>query len=194
MSKNTGRRVPVAYRNGTYIAFHADGNNIPGGKSDIDYYNLLKAWTAKGDNEFAMVNSHEKASSVGDSSLRSTLRDSLLERLRNSKNMLLIIGETTRFDTDWVPFEIEKAVDLYGIPIVAAYTLWERPIRTAEAFSVYWPYALWSRINNRTANVIHIPFKKEPIKDALRFSHSNAPLGKGLGVYSDEAYRYFGIW
>ncbi len=50
----------MAYRNGTYVAFHAAGTNQPG-KSDIDYYNLLKAWTAKTDDDFTMINSHEKA-------------------------------------------------------------------------------------------------------------------------------------
>jgi glucan phosphoethanolaminetransferase (alkaline phosphatase superfamily) len=90
----------MAYRNGTYVAFHADGTNLPG-ESDIDYYNLMKAWTAKTDDGFTMINSHEKSFAVRDSSLRTTLRNSLLERLRNSKNMVLVIGETTRLDTDW---------------------------------------------------------------------------------------------
>jgi hypothetical protein len=88
----------VAYRNGAYVAFHAAGKNLPG-RSDVDYYSLMKAWTAKTDDDFTMINSHEKASAVRDASLRETLRRSLLERLRNSKNMALIIGETTRADT-----------------------------------------------------------------------------------------------
>jgi hypothetical protein len=182
----------MAYRNGTYVAFHAAGTNLPG-KSDMDYYNLMKAWTAKTDDDFTMINSHDKASAVRDSSLRRTLRDSLLERLRNSKNMVLIIGETTRLDTDWVPFEIEQAVDTYKIPIIAAYTVWDQPIRNPAALSGYWPRALEVRINNETANVIHIPFKKEVLKDALRFSHDNPPLNKGLGFYNDDAYKSFGI-
>ena len=41
----------MAYRNGTYIAFHANGTNIPV-ESDIKYYNLIKAWTAKKDDDF----------------------------------------------------------------------------------------------------------------------------------------------
>lgn len=183
----------MAYRNGTYVAFHAAGNNRPGGKSDIDYYNLMKAWTAKTDDDFTMINSHDKASSVRDSSLRLTLRNSLLERLRNSRNMVLIVGETTYLDTDWVPFEIEKAVDIYGIPIIAAYTVFETPIRNPRGLSQYWPSALRSRIDNGTANVLHIPFKKEPLKDSLRFSHADPPIGKGLGIYNDDAYRIFGI-
>jgi hypothetical protein len=182
----------MAYRNGTYVAFHAAGTNLPG-KSDMDYYNLMKAWTAKTDDEFTMINSHDKASSVRDASLRTTLRKSLLERLRNSKNMVLIIGETTRLDTDWVPFEIEQAIDTYKIPIIAAYTVSEKPIRTPAALSAYWPKALEVRINNGSANVIHIPFKKEALKDAIRFSHDEPPKGKGLGIYGDEAYKSFGI-
>lgn len=104
----------MAYRNGTYVAFHAQGTNLPG-NSDMDYYNLMKAWSAKSDDDFSMINSHDKASSVRDTSKKATLRASLQERLRNSKNMVLIIGETTKLDTDWVPFEIEQAVDTYGI-------------------------------------------------------------------------------
>jgi|SRR6267154_1961128 len=182
----------MAYRNGTYVAFHAAGTNQPG-KSDIDYYNLMKAWTAKTDDDFTMINSHEKASAVRDASLRTTLRNSLLERLRNSKNMVLIIGETTRLDTDWVPFEIEQAVDTYGIPIIAAYTVYDKPIRSPRLWSAFWPSALEARINNGTANVIHIPFKKEALKDAIWFSHDNLPPGKGLGIYNDAAYKTFGI-
>ena len=182
----------MAYRNGTYVAFHAAGTNLPG-KSDIDYYNLMKAWAAKTDDEFTMINSHEKASAVRDTSLRTTLRNSLLERLRNSKNMVLVVGETTRLDTDWVPFEIEKAIDTYEIPIIAAYTVFDKPIRNPTALSQYWPSALTARINNGTANVIHIPFKKEALKNALLFSHTNPPKGKGLGIYADAAYKAFGI-
>ena len=180
----------MAYRNGTYVAFHADGNNIPG-KTDIDYYNLMKAWTAKTDDEFTMINSHDKACAVRDTSLHRTLRTSLLERLRNSKNMVLIIGETTRYDTDWVPFEIEKAVDTYKIPIIVAYTEYKNPIRNPSALSPYWPAALASRIADGTAGAIHIPFRKAPLNDAIaQFSHNNFPT---YGYYSNDAYKSFGI-
>ena len=177
----------MAYRNGTYVAFHANGTNIPG-KSDIDYYNLLKAWSAKTDDDFTMINSHEKASAVRDISKKATLRASLQERLRNSKNFILVIGETTKFDPDWVPFEIEQAVDVYAIPIIAVYTDYS-PILEPNKFSSLWPKALAERINNNIARVIHIPFKKAPILDAIgQFSHTNLPKGS-LIRYTDEAYR-----
>lgn len=183
----------MAYRNGTYIAFHADGNNRPG-KTDIDYYNLMKAWSEKSDDEFTIINSHDKASAVRDSSLHATLRSSLHERLKNSRNMVLVIGETTRFDDDWIPFEIVQAIDRYKIPIIAAYTMYEKPIRNPTALSQYWPQALASRINNGSAHVIHVPFRKAALNDAIRqFSHNKLPFGGGKGIYSDGAYRNFGI-
>lgn len=84
------------------------------------YYNLLRAWHVRDDNDFKFVNSHEKAG-VTDSASKERLRNVLRDWLNNSKNMILILGTTTRFDTDWVPFEIEHAIDKCGLPIIAVY-------------------------------------------------------------------------
>jgi hypothetical protein len=175
----------MAYRNGTYVAFHAQGTNLPG-KSDMDYYNLMRAWSAKPDDDFTMINSHEKASAVRDASKKATLRASLQERLRNSRNIIVIIGETTRLDTDRVPFEIEQAVDTYGIPLIAAYTDYQYIMAPAELRPL-WPKALEKRIDNKTARAIHIPFKKAPIMDAIgQFSHAKLP-NTALSYYNREA-------
>ena len=181
----------MAYRNGTYVAFHANGTDMPA-NSDIKYYNLMKAWTAKTDDAFTMVNSHDKASAVRDSSKRITLRASLLMRLRNSKNLVLIVGKTTRFDTDWVPFEIRNAVDTYRLPIIAAYPGYEW-VTAPGALSVLWPAALAARIRNKTARVIHIPFKKQPLKSAIStYSHDSLP-NSALSFYTAETYKRWGI-
>ena len=182
----------MAYRNGTYIAFHADGTNKPG-QSDIDYYNLMKAWSAKTDDDFTMIDSHEKASAVRDTSKKSTLRASLLQRLRNSKNMVLIVGETTKLDNDWVPFEVSKAIDDYEIPIIAAYTDYSS-ILAPSKLRFLWPKALERRIDNQTAHVIHIPFKKAPILDAInQFTLNKYPKDGGLGYYSRDVYEKWGL-
>lgn len=181
----------MAYRNGTYIAFHAEGTNIPT-DSDIKYYNLLKAWTARTDDDFSIINSHEKTSAVRDSSLRETLRNRLKERLRNSKHLLLIIGQTTKNDKDWVPFEIEYAVDECDLPIIVVYTGYEYIINV-NSHSDEWPKALKDRIENKKVKAIHIPFKKEPIKEAInQFNHNNKPPS-AVSYYSREAYKIFGI-
>lgn len=182
----------MAYRNGTYIAFHAQGTNIPT-DSDMKYYTLLKAWTAKTDDDFSLINSHEKNSAVRDTSLKQTLQNRLRERLRNSKNMILIVSETTKLDTDWVPHEIEYAIDACKIPLIIVYPDLGY-VLNPSLLSHLWPDALKKRIENGSASCIHIPFKKEPIKAAIsQFSHNSKPNGAGLGYYTIEAYRSFGI-
>lgn len=181
----------MAYRNGTYVAFHAEGTDVPT-DSDIKYYNLLKAWTAKKDDDFSMINSHEKTAAVRDSSKRETLRTRLKTRLGNSKHLLLIIGKTTKNDTDWVPFEIRYAIDECEIPVIAAYTDYEHVLRPST-LSHLWPSALKMRINNDTARVIHIPFKKQPMKAVIEeVSHTNMPEG-ALVHYTRDTYKKWGL-
>ncbi len=181
----------MAYRNGTYVAFHAQGTNRPG-KSDMDFYSLIRAWSAHPDDDFTIVNSHEKASAVRDTSKRATLRASLLQRLRNSKNMLLIIGNTTRLDTDWVPFEIQQAVDTYALPIIAVYPN-STVILAPAALRPLWPKSFQERIDAATVRSIHIPFKKALITDAIaRFDH-NSPPATPLNYYTGETYQSWGL-
>jgi hypothetical protein len=182
----------MAYRSGTYVAFHAAGTANPL-FSDMKYYRMLTAWHEHDGIDFRLINSHEKAAAVRDSSSKDRLRTVLAERLRNSKNMVLILTRTTRQDTDWVPFEISYAVDQCKIPIIAAYPGYEA-ILNPVALTPLWPQALATRIRSNAAHVIHVPFKCEPIKDAIgQFSHNAFPNGNGLGIYSREAYASFGI-
>lgn len=181
----------MAYRNGTYIAFHAGGTTDPTA-SDIKYYRLLKAWHEHDDVEFRFVNSHEKASAVRDTSKKETLRRSLQLRLNNSRNMVLIVGETTRQDTDWVPFEIEYAVDTCRIPIIAAYPGYE-VITAPSELSYLWPSTLAARIRSAAARVIHVPFKQRLLNRAIRSFHLSNPPPGSLTYYTIEAHRRSGI-
>ena len=182
----------MAYRNGTYVAFHAAGTSDPTA-SDIKYYNLMQAWKELDSTEFSFINSHDKAAAVRDTSSRQRLRAVLAARLRNSRNMVLILGKTTRFDEDWIPFEISYAVDTCEIPIIAAYPAYAL-IRRPETHVSEWPAVLAERIQSETAHVIHVPFKQAVLVAAIgQFDHNNYPLGNGLGRYSDEAYAQFGI-
>lgn len=181
----------MVYRNGTYISFHAEGTNAPT-DSDIKYYNLLKAWKVREESDFHFVNSHEKTSAVRDTSKRDTLRRTLIARLRQSKNMILIIGETTKEDTDWIPFEIIYAVDKCEIPIIAAYP-GMAPILSPGYLSYLWPSALAKRINDGSARVIHVPFREEPLRAAVsKFDHTNLPKGP-LTYYIREVYKGWGL-
>ena len=71
----------MPYRNGTYVAFHAGGTSDQAA-SDIKYYRTLQMWDAHQSIDFKLIDSHEKTAAVRDTSLRSTLRNRLQERLR----------------------------------------------------------------------------------------------------------------
>jgi hypothetical protein len=139
------------------------------------------------------VDSHQKTGAIRNTSVRATVERSLLERLRNSRNMVLIIGQTTCEDTDWVPMEIRYAVDTCQLPIIAAYPGYRR-IQKPDLLSQLWPSALRNRIEDGSAHVIHVPFSREPLHDAIsQFDHDHLPKGGGLGFYSDSAYRSWGL-
>jgi hypothetical protein len=181
----------MAYRNGTYIAFHAEGKTDPTA-SDIRYYRMLKAWHANDDIEFKFVNSHDKVSAVRDTSNKETIMRSLRNRLDNSKSMVLIIGKTTKNDTDFVPYEIAYAVDTCKIPLIAVYTNYQS-ILNPKSHRNEWPAALTKRIDDKTARVIHIPFNRSVIDCAIRqFSFSNLPKS-ALGYYSKEYQAKLGV-
>ncbi len=180
----------MAYRSGTYIAFHADGETNPTA-SDMKYYNTLKMWKVR-DDDFSFANSHEKTNAVRDSSKKETLRRTLIERMNKSKHLLLIIGATTKYDTDWVPFEIKYAVETCGIPIIAVYTGYNK-IMAPSALSDLWPKELSKAIESKTVGIIHVPFKKEPIADAIsQFDMNNHPKTT-LNHYTQEAYNSWGL-
>lgn len=170
----------MAYRNGTYVAFDGQGTTDPT-QSDLHYYALLRSWDKNEKFDFKFSDSHQKTYAVSDSSKRITLENRLMERMRNSKNMLVILSKKTNFERGLLNFEIEKAVDLYKLPLIVAYTNTE-DVFTYDAFSNRWPKALVERINNKSANAVHIPFKEEYIIEALnRYSVHNTSL---VGPYN----------
>jgi hypothetical protein len=181
-------------RTGTYVAFDGQGSTDPT-ESDIHYFNLLKAWNKSGSIDFRFTNSHEKTYQVRDSSSKATLFNRLETRLSASKNFLLIISDKTNHDRGILNWEIEKAVDYCELPIIIAYPGYSKIGAPSELNSM-WTKSLAERIKNERAHCIHIPFKKEPIFDAInQFSvvNSKYPKGGALGCYSEEAYKSWGI-
>ncbi len=106
--------------------------------------------------------------------------------------MILIVGKTTRYDTDWVPFEIQYAVDICGMPIIAVYPGYEYILLPRDRAPL-WPNALQQRINDSSARVIHIPFKQAPLAEAVgQFNYDNLPKGP-LSYYTRDVYKSWGI-
>ncbi len=157
-------------------------------------YNTLKMWSANKHIDFQLADSHEKTSSVRDSSKKATLQRALITRLNNSRQFFLILTNTTKNDTDWVPFEIAYAIDNCGLPIIAAYPDCNS-IMTPKEMHTYWPNALKTRIESGNARVIHIPFKKDSVIDAIdQFDISNTEYPTdGYGYYNYETHKMWGL-
>ncbi|WP_428073913.1 TIR domain-containing protein [Candidatus Avelusimicrobium aviculae] len=156
----------MAYRNGTYVAFDALGETNPC-NSDFKHFALIKAWTENDNIDFSFVDSHEKTYAVQDTSLLSTLKKSIQERLRNSKQMLVILSPNTRLEGSMLSYEIEQAVDIYHLPLIIVYTGIEKIAGVIPSWR--WPNSLRKRIReDRSVRAIHIPYLQIPIQWALK--------------------------
>lgn len=180
----------MAYRNGTYIAFAADGNEDIT-KSDIKYYNLMKGWASMKDKQFDFINPHEKGTTIRPWSIDETIKKTLRERLKDSKRFMLLVGNTTRFDTDFVPYEIEYAIDSCKLPFIVCYVNERSRIvgGVPQALKNLWPKTLKERIDGDKVKSIHIPFRECIILEAIKqFDLNNLPKYT-CGHYVDAVYN-----
>lgn len=165
-------------RTGTYVAFVGCGETDPT-KSDIKYYNLLKKWKKNKNIDFSFTDSHDKTYKVKDESSDETLKKRLKERLKLSKNFLLIITDKTKkYYTDNLNFEIATAMEL-ELPFIITYPCFESEEYLAEEdieynLSELWPEKLKKIIEKNKIKAIHISFKLEQIKESInRFTINN---------------------
>ncbi|MGO4699542.1 TIR domain-containing protein [Paenibacillus sp. 2TAB26] len=182
----------MANRTGTYVAFDGLGEKDPT-KSDFRYYSTIQAWSANKNIKFSLTNSHEKTDAVRDTSKRTTLYARIQERLKSSKNMLVILTKKTRFTGSVLSYEIEQAIDTYKIPLIIAYPEFSS-ILNVESHSDIWPKALAERINNTGVEAIHIAFAKDCIMDAITRFHVNGEhLSDGKNYYNRDAQIKWGL-
>ncbi len=181
----------MAYRNGTYVAFDGRGTTNPT-ESDMKYYAILQSWNKNSKYDFSFSDSHKKTYRVLDDSSIDTLKGRLLERMRNSKNMVLIISGETNYDRGMLNFEIEKAVDYYELPLVVTYPGYNY-IMAPEKLRELWPKALLQRIDDGSVRAIHIPFREKCLTSAIeQFSVLDAYPQGTLSHYTEETYRRWG--
>lgn len=100
----------MAYRNKLYVAFDGD--------HDMAYYRTLQMWKSNTNIDFDFYDAHD-LNTARDGSLSESIKAQLRVRMENSKVMLLLVGENTRFLRLFVPYEIRLARRL-DIPIIVA--------------------------------------------------------------------------
>ena len=100
--------IQMAYRNKTYVCFDGD--------SDIHYYRLMQAWHQSDHTQFNLYNAHD-LNRARDSSLETSIKRQLRERLHNTNVFVVLIGEKTRYLYKFVRWEMEQALSL-DLPII----------------------------------------------------------------------------
>lgn len=90
----------MAYRNKVYVAMDAD--------NDLHYYWLMKAWKQNDKTDFNFYDAHDINNNYDKS--EESIKRALMERFRNSKVFVLLVGEHTRYLFRYVRWEIEQAL------------------------------------------------------------------------------------
>ncbi|MDR2544896.1 MAG: TIR domain-containing protein [Methanobrevibacter sp.] len=137
----------MAYRNKTYIAFDGD--------TDMDYYNMLKAWKANNNIDFDFYDAHE-LNTARDSSLTESIKNQLRVRFDNSKVFVILVGKNTKWNRKYIPWEIKQAVNR-DLPIIVVNINNKRKMCNETC-----PKLLRKKL------AIHIPFKSKILQYAIQ--------------------------
>lgn len=185
----------MTYRNGNYAAFYVAEpfNPSPLGANatkDFCYYNTLRMWKGA-DASFPFNDSHDKTYNVRDgSNWELTLKPRLRERLRNSKNIVLILSSITT-SSRALREEIDYGINDQGLPVIVIYpeystkeSLLNNGVLKQEVKN------LWGRLpvfrdSMSKVPTLHVPMNKELIKTSLQDD------GFMVGSKRDpDVYRY----
>lgn len=166
----------MAYRNKTYIAFDGD--------EDMHYYRLMTAWKAHDGFSLNFHNAHD-INTARDSSQEESIKRQLRERFANSKLLVVLIGEKTRYLTKFVKWEMEVALRL-ELPIIGVNLNGSR--RKDERC----PPVI------RNELVVYVPFSHKIIEHAMdnwpeSFKKHKANGNTGSYYYKDEVYKRLGL-
>lgn len=181
----------MAYRNGTYVAFNGMGTTDPT-KSDMKYYGLLQSWNKSNKYDFRFSDSHKKTYSVNDSSQIETLKKRLMERMKESKHLLLICTDKSSINRGLLNWEIEKAVETYKIPIIIALPGYSW-VQNPSSHSSKWPSYLKYYIDKNLVKTISIPFKQAIIDEAINDFSVQSPPKYTLTFYNDSVFKRHGL-
>lgn len=166
----------MAYRNKVYVSMDAD--------SDIHYYWLMKAWKQNDNTNFNFYDAHDINNCYDKS--EESIKASLMERFRNSKAFVLLVGNQTRFLYKYVRWEIEQAINR-ELPIIVVNLNGKRDLDT-----VLCPPILRSEL------AIHISYNASILQYALenwpKFLSSAKTQNKtGPYHYNPQVYVKLGL-
>lgn len=166
----------MAYRNKTYICFDGD--------TDMKYYRLMTAWAENENFSFDFYNAHD-LNTARDSSQEESIKRQLRERLKNSKVLVELIGEKTKFLKKFVKWEMEVALKMdlpiIGVNINGSKTRDDRcPPTIREELAIYVPFG---------AKIVEYAMLNWPGSHAAYRKEGDS----GPYYYTEEVYKKLGL-
>lgn len=165
----------MSYRNKTYAIFDGD---------DIHYYRLMQAWKENDHIDFDFNNAHD-IGGLRDDSEESTIKRRLRERFSNSKQVIVLVGENTKYKYKYVRWEIEVAQDL-ALPIIVVNLNGKRSIDSDLCPAIL-----------KNCLAVHISYNRDTIKYALddwpTFHETNKDAKSTPYSYKESVYKELGL-
>ena len=161
----------------TYVIFDGD--------KDRYAYAFMKGWKANDRVEFDFRDAHDIGPMTGRAEDEAYVKSELRKRMKASSQVVVLVGESTKYLRKFVGWEIDLALE-FGLPIIVVNLNEKREMDSDSC-----PVRL------RTGYVVHVAFKRAIIKYALEnfpaeFAARDRSL-TGSRHYSDDVYRRVGL-
>jgi hypothetical protein len=168
----------MSYKNKTYIIFDGDSN--------MWAYAYMKGWKKNDNIDFDFDDAHDLKPLTYRASDESYIKARLRERMKNTSQVIILIGESTRYLYKYVRWEIELAQEL-NLPIIVVNLNKERNIDNTLC-----PLIL------KFKNAIHISFNLKIIKYSLdnfpSFYNSRMDKNKKINyLWNADVYEELGL-
>ncbi|MEK7719289.1 MAG: TIR domain-containing protein [Bacteroidota bacterium] len=157
----------MSYKNKTYVIF--DGDN------DMWAYARMKGWKSLDNIDFDFSDAHDLKPLTSQAQSEVYIKQRLAERMANAKQVIVLIGGSTKNLYRFVRWELDKALS-NELPIIAVNLNNKRSIDTDLCPPII-----------KNENAIHIPFRMKIIKYAL---DDFPPFHKTLDLSKKEDWHY----
>jgi hypothetical protein len=174
----------MAYRNKTFVSFASE---------DLHYYRLMCAWKENEKIDFDFLDAHD-INIARDTSSADTINRRLTERLSNTKQVVMLVGDVTRSKaarlSSFLHHEVETIMRL-DIPVIFANV---NKSRRADTNRI--PAALASRYSMSVAfgpKIIQFALDDFPPKYVSNLTASLGSRKTGPYYYEDSVYSRLGL-
>lgn len=169
----------MSFKDPAYVIFDGD--------EDMWSYAYMKGWKANDRIDFDFRDAHDLGVMTARAQDEEYVKSQLRDRMKQSKSVVVLVGNKTRNLYKFVRWELDLAIEL-GLPIVVINLNNKRHMDQDLCPPII-----------RDICAVHIPFKLQAIKHALnhwpdQFNGLTAATKQlGARIYSDAQYTAWGL-